>query len=114
MGTVNNREIKFMTDVVASLTRQQRREENRGYRSGTNRFGKYAQHSRSVFVPANINRHTGKPHEHKREIARTLKQQARAMVARYRKRYPHQVVAMKAAMAGAAMYVPMGRLHRLD
>ncbi len=27
------------------------------------------------FTPANINRHTGKPHEHKREIARRLRQQ---------------------------------------
>ncbi|AXU20373.1 hypothetical protein C7W88_16975 [Novosphingobium sp. THN1] len=27
------------------------------------------------FLPANINRHTGKPHEHKREIARRLRQQ---------------------------------------
>jgi len=26
------------------------------------------------FVPANINRHTGRPHEHKREIARRLRQ----------------------------------------
>jgi len=26
------------------------------------------------FIPANINRHTGKPHEHKREIARRLRQ----------------------------------------
>lgn len=28
-------------------------------------------------VPANINRHTGRPHEHKREIARRLRQQER-------------------------------------
>lgn len=28
-------------------------------------------------IPANINRHTGKPHQHAREIARRLRQQAR-------------------------------------
>lgn len=27
----------------------------------------------SGFIPASINRHTGKPHEHKREIARNLR-----------------------------------------
>lgn len=27
-------------------------------------------------VPASINRHTGKPHEHRREIARNLKRKA--------------------------------------
>lgn len=26
------------------------------------------------FIPANINRHTGKPHQHKREIARRQRQ----------------------------------------
>jgi len=30
--------------------------------------------SRDQFTPANINRNTGKPHEHKREIARRLRQ----------------------------------------
>ncbi len=28
--------------------------------------------ARMIGFPANINRHTGKPHEHKREIARRL------------------------------------------
>ena len=30
--------------------------------------------NRGKFVPAGINRHTGKPHEHKREIARRTRQ----------------------------------------
>lgn len=29
---------------------------------------------RGKFIPASINRHTGKPHEHKREIARRTRQ----------------------------------------
>lgn len=31
-------------------------------------------HLPANFTPANINRHTGKPHEHKREIARRKRQ----------------------------------------
>lgn len=30
--------------------------------------------SRMIGYPANINRHTGEPHEHKREIARRIRQ----------------------------------------
>lgn len=40
------------------------------YRTG------YAAYKRSNFHPT-INRNTGKPHEHKREIARRLRQQGR-------------------------------------
>ena len=32
--------------------------------------------ARPVGVPASINHHTGKPHKHKREIARRLRQSA--------------------------------------
>lgn len=45
-------------------------------------FGKSARSTDSRlpygFTPANINRHTGHPHEHKREIARRQRQAARA------------------------------------
>jgi hypothetical protein len=33
--------------------------------------------ARKLSLPASINRHTMKPHEHKREIARRLRQKAR-------------------------------------
>lgn len=42
------------------------------YGPGTRRYG-----PRGPFVPASINRHTGKPHEHQREIARRLRQAAK-------------------------------------
>lgn len=43
------------------------------------RWGKWKRPAASYgFVPANINRHTGRPHEHKREIARRQRQAARA------------------------------------
>jgi len=40
----------------------------RGYSRGNGYRGKILD-----FVPASINRHTGEPHEHKREIARNLR-----------------------------------------
>ena len=40
--------------------------------------GRRSYRSRMVGFPANINRHTGEPHEHKREIARRLRQIARS------------------------------------
>lgn len=47
--------------------------------------GRRPYYTRMVGVPANINRHTGKPHEHKREIARRQRQLARLQVEAMRK-----------------------------
>jgi hypothetical protein len=45
-----------------------------GHHMGRSRYGAgLAAYRRSSFDPV-INRHTGKPHEHKREIARRLRQ----------------------------------------
>ena len=48
---------------------------------GTTSYGpgvrRYPKHRSWDFVPAGINRHTGKPHEHKREIARRKRQAGR-------------------------------------
>ena len=68
--------------------RMSMKEQRRALRPGryasaasTKRLGNYGV-SRSAYkacnaVPASINRHTGKPHEHRREIARNLKRAAK-------------------------------------
>lgn len=55
------------------------------------RIRQYFERRPGPAVSAAINRHTGKPHEHKREIARRQRQEARLIVRKYRERFPQHL-----------------------